>query len=240
MADLAANKALTAKQTLVTLTDFSTADLPGVTFLQPGTPFDGSVFTTPRQGFYFLGFNIRVDQMSGGWFHVNVIRNGEVEREDHGLSTLRGTDAYNYWTFSTAGVVKAPTGTEYSVAIMTQSDEQYTVHSASGFTAFEVYPDEGVYAVPSANTVITNTAISTVQNWKTDDVQSFLQGGTFDPTTGAYTVQEDGIFLLAFNPRFNRVTSQAGGFVRAFIDINNQNEIHGGLSSIQGRQLSDQ
>eukprot|EP00045_Choanoeca_perplexa_P015073 m.182288 g.182288 ORF g.182288 m.182288 type:complete len:786 (-) comp16883_c0_seq1:3659-6016(-) len=235
LADLKANLALTTKGAWIPITGFATDDDKGGTFVRPGTNFDGSKFTITRQGYYLVGFNVRVDQMSGGYFHVNLLRNAATNSRDQGLSTLRGSSNYGVWTFSTAGVVKAAASTTYAVNVFAETDTSYRIHSFSGFTGFELFPEEGVYALPSGNTRIRNTNYARVGRWTTDDDQSFLIGGTFKGGTGDYTVQEDGIFILSLNVRFNNVATQAGSFVRAFIDINDKNEINAGLHSIQGQ-----
>jgi hypothetical protein len=234
MADLSDTLALTTTREWVPIGGFTTADSQVGTFLQPGTTFDGQIFTTTRQGFYFLGFNVRVDGLTSGWFHCNLFQNGVANPDAQGLSTLRGSNNYDYWTFSTSGVVQAPANTNYSMYVRAQSDTSYNIYSFSSFTAFEMFPEEGVYAMSSANTAMKNNDYNSLANWKTDDVQSFLLGGTFNVATGDYTVKDDGIFLLNFNVRISNVASQAGGFVRALIDINNQNELDAGLHTIQG------
>eukprot|EP00045_Choanoeca_perplexa_P014212 m.165934 g.165934 ORF g.165934 m.165934 type:complete len:631 (-) comp16608_c0_seq2:16-1908(-) len=231
LADLSTSTALTTTGAWQTVTGFKTTDALAGTFVRDGTSFDGTTFTTPRDGFYFLAMNIRMDGMNGGYFHVNIIRNNVNDPNTQGLSTVRGSTNYDYWSFTTSGVVKAPANTKYNVKLLAQSDKQYTIHSFSGFTAFELFPEEGVFALPSADIKMTATGYQRITNWVTTKTNSFLEKGTFNGATGDYTVQEDGVFLLAFSARFDGVGS---GYVRALIDINNKNELNAGLHAIQG------
>ena len=237
LADLAASQTFSAAGTWLPIGGFTTADSLAGTFLQPGTAFNGTTFTTTRQGYYFLGFNIRVDGLSTGWCHVNIFRNDVRDQNTQGMSTLRGSNNYDYWTFSTSGVVQAPANTEYMVSTITGTDTSFVIHSFSSFTAFEVFPEEGVYATMGTSLPLTGTGYNTMSTWKTDTVQSFLLGGTFNAANGEYTVKEDGIFIITVNVRIQDLASRAGGFVRLLLDVNNKEELHGGMHSIQGKLL---
>ena len=233
--DLERSLAVTTRSAWIPLTGFKTDDSLGGTFVRSGTTFDGTSFTTRRKGYYLLAFNLRVDGMSRSWFQAAVTLNGSTSLPTQGMMSLRGSTNYDHWSFSTSGVVQAAANTKYGLSIQSATDTSYTIHSFSGFTGFELFPLEGVYALPSSDTVIKNTNYARLGNWKTNDVQSFLLEGTFNGATGDYTVKESGIFLLSFNVRIEKVASQSGSFVRALIDINNKNEINAGLHSIQGK-----
>lgn len=234
LADLGASRAITTTGAWTPISGFTTDDTLGGTFVRPGTTFDGTTFTTPRLGYYLLAFNIRIDGMSNSWFHVSMFRNNGGNLNAQGLSTLRGSTNYDYWSFSTCGVVKTAANTKYAVNLYSIADTSYTIHTHSGFAAFELFPEEGVFAIPSADTTVTKTGITTLSSWSTTQTHSFLTGGAFAGATGEYTVQNDGIFILAASIRFNSVLSQAGSFVRTFIDINDKNEFNSGLHSVQG------
>jgi hypothetical protein len=229
-------------------------------FFELGTAFNASMFIAPTTGYYYTAAQVRLDGIKGQYFRLvigpdgaSTYNNGGLSRSGAprargktrcsrlafpfaaaGLHVIRGNVEYNYYSFHTSGTVKLSKGQTLTTHVYNHNDNTgYTVQAESGWSVFQLDVKEGVFAEQDGNRAVTTTGYLTPENWRTDSLMGFLLGGSF--TSGIYTVQQPGVFIIAYSQRFDGVDStSADSYVRAIVAINGQRSVNNGLHAIQG------
>jgi hypothetical protein len=160
-------------------------------------------FYAPTDGIYFVSANIRLDYSSGTYFRGVIAINGKTDASN-GLHSRRGYPPYYYYTISVSGSVLLSANDYVSVFVESATDTSWTLNTESSFSVrFLSYklPAIGFLSdVVVDKSYISKTGWTEIGNWRTNNSAGlFSSGKGFDPTTGRYTIQQSGIYIVAAN-----------------------------------------
>ncbi|EDQ84171.1 uncharacterized protein MONBRDRAFT_13079, partial [Monosiga brevicollis MX1] len=208
-------------------------------FLRAGTAFNGSTAVVADTGYYLVSFNVRFDGLSEEWVHCFMSFNGQISVERNGLTTVRGTNSNDEWSFTASGTVHLEAGDTFDVRFKTSTDANYAIHDDTGLSAYRIKPTEGIFAVLPTYATVSESGWYPINGWTTtatDSATNFLFGGALK--NSAYVVKESGVFLLSATVRRNNAgvtrTSSPEYYTRLVIAVNNDATYNSPLHVIQG------
>ncbi|EDQ89352.1 uncharacterized protein MONBRDRAFT_37065 [Monosiga brevicollis MX1] len=176
------------------------------TFIRAETSFNGSTATTAASlGYYLIAFNIRLENLTNGWFQVGVHVNNGISFSSNGLSVAHGSAEIAARTFTSIGIVRLAPNTPFYVGVYAINDPEFVVGLGSGLAAYRVQPTEGFYAMLTEENFINVTGEAyPITGWSAaspNSATTFVFGGELQDSV--YTAKESGVFLVTLSMMFD-------------------------------------
>ena len=190
-------------------------------------------FYAPTDGIYFVSANIRLDYSTGTYFRGVIAINGKTDTSN-GLHSRRGYPPSYFYTINVAGSVSLSANDYVSVFVESATDTSWTESSFSiRFLSYKRPAIGFLSDVVVDKNYIGRTGWTEISNWRTNNSAGLFSSGMgFDDTTGRYTIQQSGIYIVAANIELSGAS--VGTFqVRVVVDRNVTKSNNGMISVCQ-------
>ena len=144
----------------------------------------------------------------------------------NGLHVIRGSPPSSYYTMNVDGDVYLHSGQRISVWVESWDDNDYTIHSESGFSAY--LAASGADGDPSL--------WKEISDWRTSGKLGLLdEGNNFDESSGRFTAPSSGYYHMSANVRLD---GNGGSYTRLCACINGICDLNNGLAAITANPVN--
>ena len=115
---------------------------------------------------------------------------------DNGLFAIRQPLPSNYYTLHVSGIVMLKAGQRLVTYVSSQNPANYTIQGESAFSVVAISASEGMGAEQLGQYSTHGVGWTTVRNFGVSQAGGFRLGEGFDTSSGQYTVQKSGYFIV--------------------------------------------